>query len=121
MENNQILLWGIGFIILALVVLYALRKGYNVKLKRKDMEASFQKNDKEPTHSHISIGMGMKIQGSKIGDISGIKTKTSGGSPTATSDSSVDVLKNSDIDDSELGDISGIKSEQESKDVPSKS
>ena len=119
MENNQILLWGIGFIVLALVVLYALHKGYNVKLKRKNMEASFQKNDKESAHANISVGKGMKIKRSKTGDIEGIKT--SGAPPSATSVSSVDVLENADIEDSELGNIGGIKSEQKSKDISSKS
>ncbi len=121
MENYQFLLWGIGIIVLALAVFYALHKGYNVKLKRKNMEAIFQKNGSEPTHSDISVGKGMKIQGSKTGDISGIKTKISGKAPTDALDSSVNVLENADIDDSEIGDISGIKNDRGSKDISSKS
>jgi hypothetical protein len=120
MENYQILLWTIGVVVLAIVVLYALGKGYNVRLKRNNMEASFEKNDKRPAQASVSVGKGIKIQGSKTGDISGIKADTSGGSPTTAAAAPIDVMQNAKIDDSELGDISGIKTTPGSKNVVTK-
>lgn len=110
METYQIALWAIGILVVALVVVYALRKGYNVTLKRKNIEARFQKNTTASDHPHIGVGEEMRIKNSKTGDISGIKATASGGSPAA-SEASVDVLQKAEIDDSETGDISGIKNE----------
>lgn len=101
MLDNPYLL-ALFIIIAAGVVIYAVRSGYNVKLKSGDHEASFESNSTSADESGISVGDGLEING-EVGNVTGVKA-TEG----ATNTDSIDVLKNAKIGSgAKVGDITG--------------
>lgn len=92
--------WILIAVLVAIVVVFALSRGYNVKLKRGDVEAHFEKST-DGSGPGVSVGKGMKVKGSRIGNVSGIR----GG---AEAKGRVDVLDGASIKDSEMGDVTGV-------------
>jgi hypothetical protein len=111
--------WIAAIIALVLVVVFAIRKGYNIKLKKGDVEANFQKNDPARSDAAISVGRGMKVANSTVGDITGMSVENSGETSTGP-EQPVDVLDGAKIKDSEIGDVSGVTNTSSRRRSPSK-
>jgi hypothetical protein len=99
-ENVWYLLVGGGII----AVLLALTLGRKLVIRRDIVEVN---GGVEPTPGGINVGKGMKVSGSKLGDVVGVSTTSS----TLPSEASIDVLSGAEIADSELGDVAGVKSQ----------
>ena len=100
------LVWIALFAFIALVVSLALWFGRGFMARWKDFRFEVKESQAKP-QSRISVAEGAKIQGSKLGDIAGIKAE--GGMTPAANDHTIEVLKKGEIQNSTTGDIVGIE------------
>jgi hypothetical protein len=100
--------WIVAIIVVGAVVAFAIWRGNFVEFQAKPFKLRFKRDAPAPgaEGSGISVGKGMKITGSKVGDIAGVKTS----GPAGARAPRVSVGEGARIEDSEAGDIAGVKS-----------
>ena len=86
---------------LTLVVLYALWKGRGLVISKSSIEVKGAES-----RGSVSVGKGLVIEGSKVGDVAGVIAKNAA-APAMPGD--IDVLDSARIKDSEVGDVAAIK------------
>jgi len=100
-------------VVLALVVGFAVWRRYNVVLKRGDTELRLEQPsesagagtaaDRGAAPAGVSVGQGMSISNSKVGNITGVKAMG-----RVSPIPSVDVLSGAKAENAEIGDITGV-------------
>jgi hypothetical protein len=101
MPNNPAV-WIVGFIVLALVVLYMVRKGIGGTFKWGDKSATLNNAAQKP--SDIKVGDHLNAQKAELGDVTGVK-KEGSSDPIGN----VDVLANADLRDAKVKNITGVE------------
>ena len=102
MPDNP-LVWIIAILALAVVVIVALWKGQMVEVELKPLRLKFKRHGGDGTGG-VSVGSGLKVENSKLGDIAGVK-----GAGAALPEGSVTVAQGARIAGSTTGDIVGVK------------
>ncbi|HVM83259.1 MAG TPA: hypothetical protein VMW18_05170 [Candidatus Binatia bacterium] len=96
-------------VVLALVVGFAVWRRYNVVLKRGDTELRLEQPSENAgagpgaATAGVSVGQGMTISNSKVGNITGVKAMG-----RVSPIPSVDVLSGAKAENAEIGDITGV-------------
>lgn len=78
-------------------------KGFELTVQESNPQSK-QNSSQQSNNQGVSVGEGLVIKGSKVGDIAGIK-----GASQSGENQPVTVAKNAQIEASEVGDIAGVK------------
>jgi hypothetical protein len=96
-------IWVLAIVIGGAVLLFALRRGGNVRARVGGVSLESDAR-KEPETAEVSVLDKGRIRESKVGDVTGIS-----GAPTPAGTARVEVAKGAEISGSEVGDISGVR------------
>lgn len=96
-------LWGLLIVAVAGVVAFAIWKGRGLKISKNDSGLGIEVEKADSPQAGISVGRGIRIENSTVGDVSGVKNSE------ATPGGSVDVAHNARLENARVGDISGVK------------
>ena len=91
-----------------------LRRGLILRKDKKGFLIQVEKDEPAPaSESGIQVGKGARIEGSTVGDISGLKVEGSG--DVDAHGQSINVFEDGKLKDAKVGDISGVKKSQPPK------
>jgi hypothetical protein len=96
-------IWVLAIVIGGAVVLFALRRGGNVKAKVGGISLESEAR-KEPETAEVSVLDSGRIENSRVGDVSGVS-----GAAIPPGPSRIEVGKGAEITGSVVGDISGVR------------
>ncbi|MGH6892582.1 MAG: hypothetical protein ACREEP_10015 [Dongiaceae bacterium] len=99
---NDPVVWVVLIAVVAAILGFALWRRYNVVLRKGDTELRLERSSEDGS-TGITVGKGMRITGSQVGDITGAKVAGGDAKPV-----SADVASGARIENSKVGDIAGV-------------